>query len=77
MVPRLIRPLHNLQGAFYIPAKDVINCNLGGYYGSFDQLQERGLIAQTTNEEKIKELLNNDKVTFYIGFDPTMQIVCM
>ena len=44
--------------------------------GVFDQLQERGLIAQTTNEEKIKELLNNDKVTFYIGFDPT-QIVCM
>ena len=39
--------------------------------GVFDQLQERGLIAQTTNEEKIKELLNNDKVTFYIGFDPT------
>ena len=29
--------------------------------GVFDQLQERGLIAQTTNEEKIKELLNNDK----------------
>ena len=39
--------------------------------GVFDQLQERGLIAQTTNEEKMKELLNNDKVTFYIGFDPT------
>ena len=39
--------------------------------GVFDQLQERGLIAQTTNEEKIKELLNKDKVTFYIGFDPT------
>ena len=28
--------------------------------GVFDQLQERGLIAQTTNEEKIKELLNNE-----------------
>ncbi|MFR9228284.1 MAG: tyrosine--tRNA ligase [Acutalibacteraceae bacterium] len=39
--------------------------------GVFDQLQERGLIAQTNKRRKIKELLNNDKVTFYIGFDPT------
>ncbi len=39
--------------------------------GVFDQLQERGLIAQTTNEDKIKALLNDGKVTFYIGFDPT------
>ena len=39
--------------------------------GVFDELQARGLIAQLTNEKKIRELLNNDKVTFYIGFDPT------
>ncbi len=39
--------------------------------GVFEQLQERGLIAQTTNEEKIKALLNQEKITFYIGFDPT------
>ena len=39
--------------------------------GVFETLQERGLIAQTTNEEKIKELLNNQKIKFYIGFDPT------
>lgn len=39
--------------------------------GVYDELKARGLIAQTTNEEKIRELLNNDKITFYIGFDPT------
>lgn len=39
--------------------------------GVFETLQERGLIAQTTNEEKIKDLLNNQKIKFYIGFDPT------
>lgn len=37
----------------------------------FDELKARGLLAQTTNEEKIKEMLENEKVTFYIGFDPT------
>ncbi|MCX7772170.1 MAG: tyrosine--tRNA ligase, partial [Clostridia bacterium] len=37
----------------------------------FDILKERGFIAQTTNEEKIREMLGNEKVTFYIGFDPT------
>lgn len=37
----------------------------------FDTLKERGFIAQTTHEEKIRELLGNEKVTFYIGFDPT------
>ena len=39
--------------------------------GIFESLQERGLIAQTTNEEKIKNLLNDQKIKFYIGFDPT------
>lgn len=39
--------------------------------GVFDELQARGLIAQMTNEEKVRDLLNNKKVTFYIGFDPT------
>lgn len=37
----------------------------------FDTLQERGFIAQLTHENEIKELLKNEKVTFYIGFDPT------
>ncbi len=37
----------------------------------FDTLAERGLIAQTTHEEEIRELLEKEKITFYIGFDPT------
>ncbi len=37
----------------------------------FDELKARGMIAQTTNEEKIRELLGGEPVTFYIGFDPT------
>ena len=37
----------------------------------YDELVARGLIAQVTNEEEIKELINNGKATFYIGFDPT------
>ena len=37
----------------------------------FDELVARGLIAQLTDEEEIKELINNGKATFYIGFDPT------
>ena len=39
--------------------------------GVFEELKARGLIAQMTDEEKIKDLLNNHKTTFYIGFDPT------
>lgn len=37
----------------------------------FDILSERGLIAQVTHPEEIRELLGKEKVTFYIGFDPT------
>ena len=37
----------------------------------FDTLKERGLIAQTTHEDEIRELLGKEKITFYIGFDPT------
>ena len=37
----------------------------------FDVLKERGLIAQCTHEDEIRELLGKEKVTFYIGFDPT------
>ena len=37
----------------------------------FEVLKERGLIAQMTHEEEIKNLLENKKITFYIGFDPT------
>ena len=37
----------------------------------YDELKERGLIAQVTNEEEIKDLVDNGKAKFYIGFDPT------
>ena len=39
--------------------------------GVFEELKNRGLIAQMTNEEFVKNTLNNKKVKFYIGFDPT------
>ncbi len=37
----------------------------------FDVLKERGYIAQCTNEEEVRNMLANEKVTFYVGFDPT------
>lgn len=37
----------------------------------FEELKARGLLAQLTDEEEIKELINHGKATFYIGFDPT------
>ncbi len=39
--------------------------------GVYEELVERGLIAQVTDEEHIRELVNNGKAVFYIGFDPT------
>ena len=45
----------------------------GGEYrmGCYEELKERGLLAQVTDEDKIRDLVNNGKATFYIGFDPT------
>lgn len=37
----------------------------------FEELKERGLIAQCTDEDRVRDLLDNGKITFYIGFDPT------
>ena len=39
--------------------------------GIYEELQARGLIAQVTDEEEIRDLVNNGKAVFYIGFDPT------
>ena len=39
--------------------------------GIYEELKARGLIAQVTNEDEIRELVNAGKATFYIGFDPT------
>ena len=37
----------------------------------YEELKQRGLIAQVTNEEEISEMINTGKATFYIGFDCT------
>ena len=37
----------------------------------YEELVARGLIAQVTNEEEIRKMVNNGEATFYIGFDPT------
>ena len=39
--------------------------------GIYEELQARGLLAQLTDADEIRELINNGKATFYIGFDPT------
>ena len=39
--------------------------------GVYEDLKDRGLIAQVTNEEAVRHLLNDEKITFYVGFDPT------
>ena len=39
--------------------------------GIYEELKARGLIAQVTDEPLIRDLVNNGKATFYIGFDPT------
>ncbi len=39
--------------------------------GIYEELKARGLIAQVTNEDEVRELVNNGKAVFYIGFDPT------
>ncbi|HKM28908.1 MAG TPA: tyrosine--tRNA ligase [Anaerovoracaceae bacterium] len=45
--------------------------NVSKYDNVYDVLRERGFIEQTTNDEEIQKLLKNEKVKFYIGFDPT------
>ncbi len=42
-----------------------------GLMKCYEELQARGLIAQVTNEQEIRDMVNNGKATFYIGFDPT------
>ena len=39
--------------------------------GIYEELEERGLIAQVTDKEEIRELVNTGGAKFYIGFDPT------
>ena len=49
----------------------LIPDNVSKYDNVYDVLKERGFIEQSTDEEKVRELLKNEKVKFYIGFDPT------
>lgn len=51
--------------------KNFIPDSVSEHTNVYDVLKERGFIEQSTDEEKIKELLQNEKVKFYIGFDPT------
>lgn len=48
-----------------------ISDNVSKHTNVFDVLKERGFIKQTTHENEIRDLLSKEKVTFYIGFDPT------
>jgi len=51
--------------------KNPIPDNISKYDNVYDVLMERGLIAQCTNPEAVRELLGKEKIKFYIGFDPT------
>lgn len=59
----MIRPLRFAEGYFYETGENMM--------GVFEELQGRGMIAQMTNEQQVRELLNHGKIKFYIGFDPT------
>ncbi|MCQ2551640.1 MAG: tyrosine--tRNA ligase [Clostridia bacterium] len=50
---------------------DLIPDSVSHFDNAYDVLKERGFIEQSTDEDKIRELLQNEKVKFYIGFDPT------
>ena len=50
---------------------DFIPDSVSEHTNVYDVLKERGFIEQSTDEEKVRELLRNEKVKFYIGFDPT------
>lgn len=50
---------------------DFIPDSVSEHTNVYDVLKERGFIEQSTDEDKVRELLQNEKVKFYIGFDPT------
>ena len=51
--------------------KKLIPDNVSDKTNVFDVLKERGFIEQTTDEDAVRDLLANEKIKFYIGFDPT------
>ena len=50
---------------------DFIPDSVSKHDNVYDVLKERGFIEQSTDEDRVRELLRNEKVKFYIGFDPT------
>lgn len=55
----------------YLFSLGILFLERGVLMGVFEELQARGLIAQITNEEEIKNLVNTGRAIFYLGFDPT------
>ena len=51
--------------------KNFIPDNVSKYDNVYDVLKERGFIEQVTDEDAVRKLLTNEKIKFYIGFDPT------
>ena len=65
VVPREPSSLQDERFLFYCQKRRIYMKNV------YDVLMERGFIEQTTHEDEIKDLLANESVSFYIGFDPT------
>ena len=68
VVPRKFTPSVLLDRGRFVFSKQerkILNMKL------YDELVARGLIAQVTDEEQVRDLIDNGKATFYIGFDPT------
>ena len=55
----------------YLETFDILQRIRRKKMGIYEELQARGLIAQVTDEERIRDLVNSGKAVFYIGFDPT------
>ena len=51
--------------------KNPIPDNISEFTNVYDVLMERGLVEQCTDPGKVRDLLANEKIKFYIGFDPT------
>ena len=51
--------------------KNFIPDSVSSFDNVYDVLKERGFIEQVTDEEAVRDLLKNEKIKFYIGFDPT------
>jgi tyrosyl-tRNA synthetase len=62
------RPLNRVRDFFIIKSGSF---RMEEKMQVYEELVARGLIAQVTNEEEIRDMVNNGKATFYIGFDPT------